>query len=388
MAVALTQGVSIELYPGGNLDPRLPAGRWFAQLNPTGTATGGTVTATAEFFPIAAVPNTFCFTLDQLTANRVDGAADAVTVQTLGFSPAIGGTEFLRSWGIALVAGVGLSTQNSAQLAGMMPLLLGYRIDATQAAIAVVFGGNTDTIEYYVTMSGEFWLQQAGLYIGAQQPAGSPAFEASRPAEAQGAMIDIRAGRPPPQAAAAPTLVTAGQRLDRDQLATPVPLTAPAVPIRPKPVLASPAAAQDPHAELRRAYVQTLAAMGMQTATIPGGTIAEITQNFMSLKTTLDNRALNGVPAVFTLPMATPKVGSSRSGASASTTNPKAGGTLKPAPTVNNAAGLSFADNRFAIKRLNIAALKGPIRSGVINPTGGNSVAWSPNRRDILENEG
>lgn len=400
MAVSATQGVSLELYPGGNMDPRMPAGRWFQEGTATGDVSGGTVAITLEFFAASAPPNTFAFSIDQLQTEVQGVIAGDLEITFSGFALGVGAPSLTnRSWGVAQLAFA--RTIPLSRDLPRLPQFLGYRADGAQALVRGVWETNTDTFVYFITASGEFWLQEAGFYIGAQQPAGSPAFEASRPVEAQGAMVEVRAGRPVPQNPS-PITVPAGSPLPRVET-IPGPLgDFVAQPTRAKKVIASPAAAQDPLAELRFAFVATLGALGLQVATIPGATRQEITSNFEAMRRAQLSRNASAaastpppvtraptVPPVIIAPVRAPQA-ASRGGAKSVVVNSKPTGRQTPNPVKKTAAAVpTFAQRRFAIARLNMAALntrRG--RSPSINPTGGNSRAGSSTRRDIFENEG
>jgi len=357
----------------------------------TGDASGGSVQSIIRMFTAAQPPNSFCFSLEGFSL-WTDADPTSFNVRLEGWSGHPEGEEITRrQYNLPDTSKDGYATDGSQ--ASWLPVFLGYRVDGQDGDVRVYYQTNNDTKTYLTSAWGEFWLEHAGEYIGAQQPAGSPAFEASRPVGSQGSMIDIRAGRPPPQVPAVELAKTAAPFRTYDPDVVP-PLAA-GTPTKPSPAKPSPSAAQDPYAALRRAYVQTLAAMGKRVATIPGTSVDEINSNFFSLRTSVLVRA----PSTFrpdsprvdavtkAAKAAEPPVSrsSSRSGAKSATTNPTpVSRIVVPAPV----ASPTFSATRFAIQRLNIAALNKPSRSAVINPTGGGNKAGSNTRRDIFENEG
>lgn len=376
MSVSATGFPALELYLGGNLDPRLPAGRWFGHVAVTGDASGGIVSMFVEFFPSTAPPNTFCFSLEQVSIARDDGLATDFSCKTRSFTQAIGGLAADRTWTLQGLTGGGAISGSLGRDSGFLPVLLGYRVDGDLCRLELYDDSNTDTRNYNALASGEFWLQEAGLYIGAQQPAGTPAFEASRPPEAQGAMIDIRAGRPPPQSVSpGPRIATPIARVDAALLTGPIEV---AQPLRPKKVLASPVAIQDPLASLRAAFASTLAALGMQVATIPGSTRESISANFETMRAQFlskregavlrpGGRQPRGRQAVPIAPVVRltgrPSAAASRSGSKALTTNSRPTGGQVPNLVAKTAAATSLR-GLSASQRALVARVRG--RSSVL----------------------
>jgi len=377
LSVVVSESPNLTLYEGGNLDPRLPAGRWFKEMSLTGDASGSVVTSRIRFFTSSSIPNSFCFSLEgfSLYINTNPGTTH---IRLSGFSYNPQGQELTRrQFNVPTTSDGGIYAMDGGE-ATWLPMLMGYRVDGSDCDLSAEYQTNTDTKTYLFSAWGEFWLEHAGEYIGAQQPSGSSGFEASRPVGSQGSMIDVRAGRPPPQVPA----------VEQAKAAAPFRVYGPDVwrelpagtPTKPPPVKTSPAAAQDPYAALRRAYIQRLASMGKRVATIPGDSVDAINANFFSLQNSIARHGGSSSQQAdlarqsqiarasrATLPPATRS--SARSGASSTTTNPSPPRIALAAPV----AAPTFSATQQVIKQLNvratIARLNNPSRPAVVNPS-------------------
>ena len=301
MAIVITGTPSLSLYPG-IIDGRLPAGNWSAIVTGVGDASGNPLTGRCRMFAAADPPNTFCFSLSSVDAHMETDTPGNSRLTVTGFTPNQGsGVNLVRRWRIPIAAAGGVPY--AEELTPGFPMMLGYRIDGLDADLEIRLdnnGGAGDT--YYFVFQGEWWLQEAGFLLAAQQDPNSYQFEVSRAPEYQGSYVDLRAGRP--------TGVT------------PTPIAGPikaAAPLAMPRIRTTPVAARDPLAPLRAELAAALAAQGLNVATIPGNTEAEVRAKYQQLLGVAQGRELMA-GAFATKP---PSVKDNRAGGSVNSTGSK-----------------------------------------------------------------
>jgi len=311
MAITITGTPSLSLYPG-IIDGRLPAGNWSSIVSGVGDASGNPLTGRLRMFAAADPPNTFCFSLTRVSTHAIDTPGNSRLTVT-GFTLNQGATVNLdRRWLIPISPAGGVPS--AQELVPGFPMMLGYRIDGLDADLEIMLDNNGGAgITYNFVFEGEFWLQEAGFLLAAQQDPNSYQFQVSRSPEYQGTYIDVRAGRP------------------SDRSPNPTTTVAVATPMKVSKPIVSPAAAQDRLAPLRAELAATLAAAGLIVATIPGNTEAEIRATFQRLMATANARELSG-GAFIPQPVATPSSArGNRSGAgNGASGRPAAGSVVTP----------------------------------------------------------
>lgn len=192
MAVIAVGGPDFRIHQG-NVDPRYPIGSWTAQVTATGDLSGGTVTTQILFRGAALSPLPLGFSLEVLTAERVDAAAQDVEVIVSGFSRA--GNDGINNAMVLILNALQGATRSPTQPWPANEIFLGAPIRGDEAEMTLTWPTNTTGISYIARAFGQMWLAEAMFELAGPQTQQSGIPAISGPSRPHGSLQEVRSQR-------------------------------------------------------------------------------------------------------------------------------------------------------------------------------------------------
>lgn len=192
MTVTVTGSPTFQLY-NGHVDPRFPIGSWSSDVLATGDLSGGFVIINLRFREPGLPPLPLAFSLEVLSGERVDVAAQDIQVTIINFSRA--GHDGVTNNIVQILNVLQGADRSPSQPWPSSELFLGVPIRGLSAQFTFTWPTNTNGVLYFARAFGQMYLSEAMFELGGAQPVQSSIPSASGPSRPHGSLQEVRSQR-------------------------------------------------------------------------------------------------------------------------------------------------------------------------------------------------